>query len=115
MKTQRSPGCYFLGNLSVCKRDAEPAPSWKMTSKQDSEGSYYYAPEDKPQKAIRPAQKRTWEYPDRQGKPLVRVVRIDDGKGSKPKRWQEHWNGREWIKGLKGIKRVNIPIYRYRE
>ncbi|MEN9520045.1 MAG: hypothetical protein RLZZ381_2633 [Cyanobacteriota bacterium] len=107
--------CYFLGNLSVCKRDAEPAPSWKMTSKQDSEGNYYYAPEDKSQKAIRPAQTRTWEYPNRNGKPLVRVVRIDDGTGSKPKRWQEHWNGQKWVKGLKGIKRADIPIYRYWE
>ena len=93
--------CYFLGNLTVCKRDAEPASGWKMTSKQDEEGSYYYAPEDKSQKTIRPAQTRTWEYPDRDGNPLVRVVRIDDGKGGKPKRWQEHWNGQKWVKGLK--------------
>ncbi len=107
--------CYFLGELSVCKRDAEPAPGWKMTSKQDKEGSYYYAPEDKTKKATRPNQTRTWEYPDRDRHPLVRVIRIDDGSGGKPKRWQEHWNGQKWVKGLKGIKRADIPIYRYQE
>ncbi len=107
--------CYFLGELSVCKRDAEPAPGWKMTSKQDKEGSYYYAPEDKTKKATRPNQTRTWEYPDRERNSLVRVIRIDDGSGGKPKRWQEHWNGQKWVKGLKGIKRADIPIYRYQE
>ncbi|MDJ0575151.1 MAG: DUF5906 domain-containing protein [Xenococcaceae cyanobacterium MO_234.B1] len=107
--------CYFLGELSVCKRDAEPAPGWKMTSKQDKEGSYYYAPEDKTKKTTPPSQTRTWEYPDRDRNPLVRVIRIDDGSGGKPKRWQEHWNGQKWVKGLKGIKRADIPIYRYQE
>jgi hypothetical protein len=82
--------CYFVGNLSVCKRDAEPASTWKITSKQDKEGNYYYAPTDQTKKAIKSAQKRIWEYLDRDGNPLVRTIRIDDGKGGKPKRWQEH-------------------------
>ena len=56
-----------------------------------------------------------WEYPDRNGNPYVRVIRIDDGKGGKPKRWQEQWDGQKWVKGLKGIKRENIPIYKYQE
>lgn len=107
--------CYSLGNLSVCKRDVEPAPGWKVTAKQDKEGSYYYAPIELDKKATRPKQRRTWSYPDRNGNPLVRVIRIDDGAGGKPKRWQERWNGNEWVKGLKGIKRAEIPIYRYTE
>ena len=111
----KSDWCYFLGELSVCKRDAEPAPSWKITSKYDQEGSYYYAPADKSKKATRPAQKRIWEYPDRDGNRLVRVIRIDDGKGGKPRRWQEHWNNKEWVTGLKNIKREDIPVYRYTE
>ena len=107
--------CYFVGNLSVCKRNAEPASTWKKTSKQDKEGNYYYAPEDQTKKAIGLAQTRIWEYLDRNGNPKVRVIRIDDGKGGKPKRWQERWNGKKWVKGLKGIKREDIPVYRHAE
>lgn len=108
--------CYFLGVLSICKRDySEAAPGWKLTSKRDSQGGRFFAPIEQQQKAIRPAQKRIWSYPNREGNPLVRIIRIDDGKGSKPKRWQEHWNGKVWVKGLKGIKREDIPVYRYAE
>ena len=108
--------CYFLGELSVCEREHPPADGWRKTSKHAKNLKYYYAPvEQQQQKAIRPAQKRIWAYPDREGKPLVRIIRIDDGKGGKPKRWQEHWNGKKWVKGLKGIKREDIPVYRYAE
>ncbi|MDJ0902092.1 MAG: AAA family ATPase [Xenococcus sp. MO_188.B8] len=107
--------CYFLGELSICKRSNESAPGWRLTSKRDKDGGYFFAPLEQQQKAIRPAQKRIWEYPDREGNPFVRIIRIDDGKGSKPKRWQEHWNGKTWVKGLKGIKREDIPVYRYAE
>lgn len=108
--------CYFLGVLSICKRDySEAAPGWRLTSKRDADGGRFFAPIEKQQKAIRPAQKRIWEYSDRVGNPLVRVIRIDDGKGGKPKRWQEHWNGKVWVKGLKSIKREDIPVYRYAE
>lgn len=107
--------CYSLGDLTVCKRDAEPAKGWKITNQQDQDGSAYYAPVDPSAKSIRPKQTRTWEYPSRDGHPLVRVIRVDDGEGGKPKRWQEHWNGSEWVRGLQGIQRGDIPIYRYRE
>lgn len=106
--------CYRLEPLSVCNRDVEPASGWYKTSKTDNDGHYFYAPINE-KKSLRPAQKRVWEYPDRNGKPLVRIIRIDDGKGSKPDRWQERWNGEKWVKGLKGIKRKDIPIYRYQE
>ena len=130
--------CYRIGELSVCKRNASPAPGWFITSKQDSEGTPFYAPVDKSKKTVRPAQTRIWEYPDRSCKPFVRVKRVDDGKGGKPERWQERWqpvtsdqlpvnssqqlvtddyspSTGKWVKGLKGIKRENIPIYRYQE
>ncbi|MGB5712018.1 MAG: hypothetical protein WBM44_14045 [Waterburya sp.] len=108
--------CYRIEPISVCNRDHPPAPGWYKTSKTDKEGHFYYAPiNQKPTKKIRPQQKRVWEYPDRNGNPLVRVIRIDDGEGGKPKRWQESWNGEKWVKGLKGIKRENIPIYKYQE
>ena len=106
--------CYRLEPLSVCNRDVTPAPGWYKTSKTDDEGHYYYAPING-KKSPRPKQKRIWEYPDRNGNPYVRVIRIDDGEGGKPKRWQESWDGEKWVKGLKGIKRENIPIYKYKE
>ena len=73
------------------------------------------APRDNNKKAIRPKQIRTWIYSDRSGNPLVRVCREDFGDGQTPKRWQEHWDGEKWVKGTKGIKRENIPIYKYQE
>jgi hypothetical protein len=108
--------CYSIGELSVCKRSHEPAPGWEKTSKCDSEGSFFYAP-DKPQpwlKPLRPAKTTHYLYPDRLGNPLVRVVRKDDGNGEKTI-FQEHWDGKQWIKGLGEVKRENIPIYRYKE
>jgi hypothetical protein len=108
--------CYFLGDLSVCKRNAEAAAGWKLTGKTDGEGSYYYAPiSDRSEKSIRPARVRTWVYYGRDAQPLVRVGRQDDGTGKKPERWQERWDGTKWVKGLKGIEREDIPIYRYAE
>ncbi len=106
--------CYRLEPLSVCNRDHPPAPGWYKTSKTDKGGHYYYAPINE-KKSPRPKQKRVWEYPDRNGNRLVRVIRLDDGEGGKPKRWQESWDGEKWVKGLKGIKRENIPIYKYKE
>jgi Protein of unknown function (DUF3987) len=105
--------CYFIGELSVCNRDQPPAIGWEATSKTDKEGKLYYAPVQE-KKAVRPAQTRYWEYPDRNGSPLVRVARIDDGKGGK-KIWQEHWDGSKWQKGMGKVARASIPIYRYEQ
>ena len=108
--------CYSVGELSVCKRSHEPAPGWEKTSKCDSEGSFYYAPvKPEPwQKKPRPAKTTYYNYPDRAGNPLVRVVRKDDGNGKKTI-YQERYDGKQWIKGLGEVKRENIPIYRYSE
>ncbi|MCA2711451.1 MAG: DUF3987 domain-containing protein [Microcystis sp. M015S2] len=108
--------CYSIGDLSVCKRDHEPAPGWEKTSKCDGEGSFYYAPA-KPEpwvKPLRPIKTTHYNYPDRLGNPLVRVTRKDTGNGEKTI-YQERWDGKQWIKGLGEIKRENIPIYRYKE
>lgn len=106
--------CYLVGNLSVCNRDQPPATGWETTSKTDADGHFYYAP-IQPKKPIRPAQTRYWEYPDRNGSPLVRVRRIDFGDERKKDIKQQHWdedkNG--WETNLKGIARASIPIYRY--
>jgi hypothetical protein len=89
---------------------------WEKTSKCDGEGSFFYAPA-KPEpwvKPLRPAKTTHYLYPDRLGNPLVRVVRKDDGNGEKTI-FQEHYNGKQWVKGLGEVERENIPIYRYKE
>ncbi len=118
--------CYLIGELSVCNREQPPAAGWEVTSKTDKDGKIYYAPIQE-KKSLRPRQTRYWEYPARDGSPLVRVVRFDDGKGggggnSKKPAWhQERWNISKiknkngWVPGIEGIDRANIPIYRYAE
>jgi Protein of unknown function (DUF3987) len=112
--------CYFIGELSVCNRDQPPATGWEATSKADKDGKVFYArPQEK--KATRPRQTRYWEYPARDGSPLIRVVRFDDGKGSKANWTQQSWgkckSSRQigWIGGTEGVERENIPVYRYAE
>jgi CRISPR-associated protein Cmr3 len=107
--------CYSIGELSVCKRNYDPAPGWEKTSKCDSEGSFFYAPiKEAWVKPLRPAKTTHYNYPDRLGNPLVRVVRKDTGSGEKTI-FQEHYNGKQWVKGLGEVKRETIPIYRYKE
>ena len=112
--------CYFIGELSVCNREQPPATGWEATSKADKDGKTYYAP-IREKKAIRPRQTRYWEYPARDGSPLVRVVRFDDGEGSEAKWHQERWcKGKStrqtgWVVGTKDVPREDIPIYRYAE
>ena len=113
--------CYSIGELSVCNRDQLPATGWEATSKTDKDGKAYYAP-IREKKAIRPRQTRHWEYPARDGSPLVRVVRFDDGEGSEAKWHQERWGSKGksarqigWVVGTKDVPREDIPIYRYTE
>jgi len=100
----------------VCNRDQPPATGWQATSKTDKSGKLFYEliPE---KKEIRPKATRQWVYKDRAGNPLVRVTRIDDGKGSKADWSQSRWDSQanRWQKGLEGIDRQNIPVYRYAE
>ena len=108
--------CYSIGELSVCNRDQPPATGWEATSKTDKDGKIYYArPQEK--KPVRPGQTRYWEYPNRDGSPLVRVRRIDFGDGRKKDIKQEHWdkNINDWVTGWGNIARDSIPIYRYVE
>jgi hypothetical protein len=118
--------CYSIGELTACKRPQyPPAAGWEVTSKTDKDGTSFYAP-IREKKAIRPRQTRYWEYPARDGSPLVRVVRFDDGKGGKSGKgdadWhQEHWGKCKptrkigWVVGTKDVPREDIPIYRYAE
>ena len=106
--------CYSIGDLSVCNRNQPPATGWEATSKADQDGHLFYAPVQE-KKAIRPAQTRYWEYPDRDGSPLVRVRRIDFGDGRKKDIKQQHWDKdkNDWVMGLGNVQRASIPIYRY--
>ena len=106
--------CYSIGELSVCNRDQPPATGWEATKKSDQDGHFYYAPVQE-KKAIRPAQTRYWEYPARDGSPLVRVRRIDFGDGRKKDFKQQHWDKdtNDWVTGLGNVQRASIPIYRY--
>jgi hypothetical protein len=118
--------CYSIGELTACKRPQyPPAAGWEVTSKTDKDGTPFYAP-IREKKAIRPRQTRYWEYPARDGSPLVRVVRFDDGKGGKDGKGTADWTQQSWGKckrtrqmgwvgGLEGIAREDIPIYRYAE
>lgn len=110
---QANDWCYRIGDLTACKKGVLPADGWIQTSKTDSEGTAYYAPE-RTHKAVRAKQETHFVYQDRSGNPLVRVCRVDDGNGGR-KFFQQHWNGSNWEKGLGGTPRANIPIYRYRE
>jgi hypothetical protein len=107
--------CYSIGELSVCNREQPPATGWEATSKADKDGKIYYAPIQQ-KKSIRPRQTRYWEYFTRDGFPLVRVVRFDDGEGGKPEWTQQSWgkckNSRQmgWIGGTEGVARENIPF-----
>ncbi|MBD0340782.1 MAG: hypothetical protein ICV61_07780, partial [Microcoleus sp. Co-bin12] len=118
--------CYSIGELTACKRPQyPPAAGWEVTSKTDKEGTAFYAP-IREKKAIRPRQTRYWEYPARDGSPLVRVVRFDDGKGGKSGKGDADWHQERWGKckptrqlgwvvGTKDVPREDIPIYRYAE
>ncbi|MFN6457011.1 MAG: VapE domain-containing protein [Nostoc sp. EfeVER01] len=105
--------CYSIGELTVCNRDAQPARGWEQTSKTDRNGKPYYAPVLH-QKPPRPQGKKEYIYYDRDGQPLIKVTRIDDGNGKK-RIFQSHWDGRNWVKGLTDEAKASIPIYRYSE
>lgn len=111
------------GKLVLCHRNInhERTPqtvlnSWHYLGESTDRrcGKYILKEDDRTEKSIRPAQTRDWEYPARDGSKLVRVKRVDDGKGKK-KIWQERWDGKGWVKGLDGIDRADIPPYRYAE
>lgn len=63
-------------------------------------------------KPLRPIATTEYFYPDRDGNPLVKVVRKDDGRGKKDF-YQYHWDGHGWAKG-NPVKHL-VPIYRYLE
>lgn len=81
-----------------------------------------YVLKEKTTKDIRPKGIRYWDYPDRNGSPLARVERVDDGEGNK-KIKQQRWDKdkKQWLYGLgtdkdlNKVARASIPVYRYAE
>ncbi|MGI2909228.1 DUF3987 domain-containing protein [Tolypothrix sp. VBCCA 56010] len=104
--------CYLIGDLSVCKRKAEPAKGWTKTSRRDKDGDFYYAPFQ--EKRVRPKAKKDYFYPSRDGSALIKVSRIDDGYGRK-KFFQSHWDGQNWVNSNPEDIKRQIPVYRYQE
>jgi hypothetical protein len=65
-------------------------------------------------KPVRPKSRTDYYYPDRDGKKLVKVTRIDDGEGNKEFP-QSHWDTRNWVHGNPDEIKQLVPIYRYAE
>ena len=105
--------CYTIGDLSCCKREAEPADGWVKTKKADSEGTPYYAPKGTA-KEIRSKSKKEFIYQSRDGQPLVLITRIDDGNGGRKFPQSYFLNGRP-VSGLPKPIGLKCPVYRYPE
>jgi putative DNA primase/helicase len=65
-------------------------------------------------KPKRSKSRKEFIYLDRDGNPLVKVVRTDDGNGTR-KFSQYHWDGSKWGSGNPDPLKTLIPIYRYAE
>lgn len=71
-------------------------------------------------KKVRPKleQRQYFEYPDRDGNPLIRVVRQ---KGAEIEFYQEYWIDGQWLSAgkvddaIKAKMRASVPVYRYHE
>ena len=108
-------------NLSINKRDGkydcyncgDTKAIFKAIKQKAGEWEEWEESWNKPP---RPKQTRYFHYPDRNGKPFAEVKRIDCGDGKK-KCFQQQWDASktEYVPGLNGIKREDIPIYKYRE
>jgi hypothetical protein len=78
------------------------------------EGKQKWKLEDEWVKPVRSKSKKEYFYNDRDGRPLVKVLRIDYGNGKK-KFYQKYWDGIKWVDGNPDEIKKLIPIYRYVE
>jgi len=115
------------GKLVLCHQNfnhtkTKQTDLWHFNGETSDARCGVYVFKEKTEKPIRPAQTRYWEYPDRNGSRLVRVVRVDDGKGKKDIS-QERWDKdkKRWLPGYgkdgdkNQVARASIPVYRYAE
>jgi hypothetical protein len=116
--------CYMYtaedGNLlSVCNRDAEPAPGWEKSNKVDSQGKpIYYLKKETKFSEYKKEQIQYFLYPPLASGMRVRVYRRDYFDTEK-QRWdkdikQQHSidNGENWKWGIGDIQYKDIPLYR---
>jgi CRISPR-associated protein Cmr3 len=115
------------GKLVLCHQNfnhtkTQQPDLWHFNGETSDARCGKYVLKEETKKPIRPAQTRYWEYPDRNGSRLVRVVRVDDGKGKKNIS-QERWDKdkKRWLPGYgkdgdkNQVARASIPVYRYAE
>jgi len=73
-----------------------------------------------PVKTLAPKSEQSWDYFDKDGQPLIRVCRTDDGNGSK-RIWQQYWHKGAWRKAdaipseVKNAAKASVMPYRYSE
>ncbi|BBG58053.1 DUF3987 domain-containing protein [uncultured phage] len=106
------------GNLlSVCNRDAEPAPGWEKSSKVDSQGKpIYYLKKEVKFSAYKEEKTQYFVYPPLANALRVRVYRKDyqeDGIWKKDIKQQHSIDkGKTWKWGIGDIQYKDIPLYR---
>jgi CRISPR-associated protein Cmr3 len=109
--------CHWNSEIVLChshiEQDAQIADYiYRGATKEGLWGQYFRSHEQ--HKPIRARNKKEYFYPTRDGNPLLKVTRSDDGLGHKHF-YQAHWDGMQWISGCPKEIRHLIPIYRYQE
>ena len=110
------------GNIAHCKTYVDgighDESKWHYNGVNELgfQGKFILKTESEPKfvKSLRPKNRKEHYYPDRDSRSLVKVTRIDDGKGNKSFP-QSHWDGGKWITGNPDHIKQLVPIYRYSE
>ena len=102
------PVCGTSGSLKINKRSS----AYGLYKCDCSTKAVAKALTKQPEKAPRPKATKEWVYVSRDGEPLIKVTRRDDGHGGR-RFFQNHWDGQGWKNGYGAIKRGQIPIYKY--
>lgn len=117
-KNQTNKWCYETigedGSIyGFCNRQAPPANGWKATTDTDKNGITKYIYEESiPKQIYQGKPKTTYFTYQKDNKPIVRLKRIDDGKGEKQYA-QEKYDNDKWVSG--GYSPEEVPLYRYHE
>lgn len=109
--------CYYFSNgASVCNRGSLHL-DYEESGYKDKNGVSILYPKIWALKPPEPKVISTqeWLYKDRNGKPLIKVIRYNFDNGDKDIR-QNFWNGKTWVKKTpKSLERADKPIYKYQE
>lgn len=109
--------CSVTKDLSYvrCERTDQDQCNTYRKIKKAPKGGTFYTNLPKQQKRERKSQTRNWVYNDTNGNPIIKVGRRDYVKNGMPRKdmWQHHWNGSEWVKGLRDGDREKATLYNY--